>query len=199
MLVFNRSSNSLRSQTREGVVPPPPPPLCREGWRNGECRRGLWQPAYDLQVWVRWLHPFDLQGRANFFASLYAAACAICHLPPVGSWQAPSSFRRFGASNGAMPVPIGPVVRPLFLKMLEHTYQRHSSTIDQGLTSSCRRFRSKLPINRAIMASWALITNIKSVFECILLFKDYSLRHFWHLSWRDSMLLHFFRTEAKNK
>ena len=29
---LNRSSNSLRSQTRGGSYPPP---LCREGWRNG--------------------------------------------------------------------------------------------------------------------------------------------------------------------
>ena len=26
---------------REGVASLSPPPLCREGWRNGECRRGL--------------------------------------------------------------------------------------------------------------------------------------------------------------
>ena len=38
---FNRSSNSHRSQTRGMSYRPPPPPLCREGWRNGECRRGL--------------------------------------------------------------------------------------------------------------------------------------------------------------
>ena len=31
---FNRSSNSLRSQTRGWSYPPPPP---REGWRNSEC------------------------------------------------------------------------------------------------------------------------------------------------------------------
>ena len=46
----------------------------------------------------------------------------MCHVPPIDSWQAPSSFRRFGASNGATPGPIGPAVRALFPKMLGHTY-----------------------------------------------------------------------------
>ena len=32
----------------------------------------------------------------------------MCHVPPIDSWQAPWSFRRFGASNGATPDPIGP-------------------------------------------------------------------------------------------
>ena len=46
----------------------------------------------------------------------------MCHVPPIDSWQGPSSFRRFGASNGATPGPIGPAVRALFPKTLGHTY-----------------------------------------------------------------------------
>ena len=46
----------------------------------------------------------------------------MCHVPPIDSSQAPSSFRRFGASNGATPDPIGPAVRALFPKMLGHTH-----------------------------------------------------------------------------
>ena len=46
----------------------------------------------------------------------------MCHVPPIDSWQALSSFRRFGVSNGATPGPIGPAVRALFPKMLGHTY-----------------------------------------------------------------------------
>ena len=45
--------------------------------------------------------------------------------------------------------------------------------------------------------SWALITNIKSVFEYILPFKNYSLRQFWHMSWHDSILLHFLGQRLK--
>ena len=41
---LNRSVNSLRSQTRGGSYPP-----CREGWRNGECRRGLHYSPSDMQ------------------------------------------------------------------------------------------------------------------------------------------------------
>ena len=82
------------------------------------------QHACDLQVWVRWIPSFDLQGPAKIFASLHAVACAMCHVPPIDPWQAPSSFRRFGASNGATPVPIRPAVRALLPKILEHTYTR---------------------------------------------------------------------------
>ena len=46
----------------------------------------------------------------------------MCHVPPIDSWQAPLSFRRFGASNGATPGPIGPAVRALFPKMIGHTH-----------------------------------------------------------------------------
>ena len=47
----------------------------------------LGQHACDLQVWVRWIPLFDLQGPAKIFASLHAAACAICHVPPIDPWQ----------------------------------------------------------------------------------------------------------------
>ena len=51
---------------------------------------------------------------------------------------------------------------------------------------------SAISIKFAVIGySWALITNIKLVFEYILPFRNYSLRRFWHLSWHDSMLLHF--------
>ena len=37
------------------------------------------QHPCDLQVWVRWIPSFDLQGPAKMFASLHAVACAMCH------------------------------------------------------------------------------------------------------------------------
>ena len=39
----------------------------------------LGQHACDLQVWVRCIPSFDLQGPAKIFASLHAVACAMCH------------------------------------------------------------------------------------------------------------------------
>ena len=57
-----------------------------------------------------------------FFASLHAAARATCHVPPADPRPVPSSFRRFGASIGTTPVPIGPAVRALFPEMLGHTH-----------------------------------------------------------------------------
>ena len=57
----------------------------------------------------------------NFLVDLHAAARATCHVPPINPRQAPPSFRRFGASIGATPVPIGPAVRALFPEMLGHT------------------------------------------------------------------------------
>ena len=56
----------------------------------------------------------------KFLADLHAAARATCHVPPADSRPAPLSFRRFGASIGATPVPIGPAVRALCPEMLEH-------------------------------------------------------------------------------
>ena len=57
----------------------------------------------------------------NFWVDLHAAARATCHVPPTNPRPAPLSFRRFGASIGATPVPIGPAVRALFPEMLGHT------------------------------------------------------------------------------
>ena len=47
---------------------------------------------------------------------------ATCHVPPIDPRQALPSFRRFGASIGATPVPIGPAVRALCPEMLEQTH-----------------------------------------------------------------------------
>ena len=58
----------------------------------------------------------------NFLVDLHAAARATCHVPPTNPRPAPLSFRRFGASIGASPAPIGPAVRALCPEMLEHTH-----------------------------------------------------------------------------
>ena len=58
----------------------------------------------------------------NFVASLHGAARATCHVPPDDPRPAPLSFRRFGASIGATPAPIGPAVRALCPEMLGHTH-----------------------------------------------------------------------------
>ena len=69
-----------------------------------------------------------------FFVSFHAAARATSHVPPIDARPAPSSFRRFGASIGATPVPIGPSVRALFPEMLGHTdRQTDSQTPDAQL------------------------------------------------------------------
>ena len=59
-----------------------------------------------------------------FFAGLHEAARATCHVPPIDPRPAPTSFRRFGASIGGTPVPIGPAVRVLFTKVLGHIHTR---------------------------------------------------------------------------
>ena len=64
----------------------------------------------------------------KFLVDFHAAARATCHVPPADPRPAPSSFRRFGASIGATPVPIGPAVRALCPKMLEHTTHTHTQT-----------------------------------------------------------------------
>ena len=61
------------------------------------------------------------RGARKFLVVLYGAARATCHVPPADSRPAPWSFRRFGASIGATPVPIGPAVRALCPEMLGHT------------------------------------------------------------------------------
>ena len=60
--------------------------------------------------------------------NLHAAARATCHVPLADSRPAPMSSRRFGASIGATPVPIGPAVWALCPEMLEHT-DRLTNTI----------------------------------------------------------------------
>ena len=64
----------------------------------------------------------------NFLVDLHAAARATCHVPPTNPRPAPLSFRRFGASIGASPAPIGPAVRALCPEMLEHTH-RHTDRL----------------------------------------------------------------------
>ena len=68
-------------------------------------------------------HRLTSRGAQKFLVDLHAAARATCHVPPADPRPAPSSFRRFGASIGATPVPIGPAVRALCPKMLEHTHR----------------------------------------------------------------------------
>ena len=66
-------------------------------------------------------HRLTLRGAINFLVDLYGAARATCHVPPADPRPAPWTFRRFGASIGTTPVPIGPAVRALFTKVLGHT------------------------------------------------------------------------------
>ena len=73
-------------------------------------------------------HRLTSRGAQKFLVDLHAAARATCHVPPADPRLAPMSFRRFGASIGATPVPIGPAVRALCPKMLEHT-DRLTNTI----------------------------------------------------------------------
>ena len=61
------------------------------------------------------------RGARNCLVDLHTAARATCHVPPADPRPAPWSFRRFGASIGATPVPIGPAVRALCPEMLGHT------------------------------------------------------------------------------
>ena len=60
----------------------------------------------------------------KFLVDLHAAARATCQVPPADPRPAPMSFRRFGASNGATPVPIGPAVRALFVFELSRIFGR---------------------------------------------------------------------------
>ena len=66
-------------------------------------------------------HRLTSRGAQKFLVDLHAAARATCHVPPIDPRPAPMSFRRFGASIGATPVPIGPAVRAPCPEMLEHT------------------------------------------------------------------------------
>ena len=69
-------------------------------------------------------HRLTSRGAQNFLVDLHAAARATCHVPPIDPRQALPSFRRFGASIGATPVPIGPAVRALGPEMLEQTHRQ---------------------------------------------------------------------------
>ena len=68
-------------------------------------------------------HRLTTRGARKFLVVLYGAARATCHMPPADPRPAPSPFRRFGASIGATPVPIGPAVRAPCPEMLEHTHR----------------------------------------------------------------------------
>ena len=68
------------------------------------------------------------RGARKFLVDLHAAARATCHVPPIDPQPAPSSFRRFGASIGATPVPIGPAVRALCPEILGHTHFVHNNS-----------------------------------------------------------------------
>ena len=68
------------------------------------------------------------RGARKFLVVLYGTARATCHVPPVDPRPAPLSFRRFGASIGATPVPIGPAVRALCPEMLGHTHRQTQKT-----------------------------------------------------------------------
>ena len=66
-------------------------------------------------------HRLTSRGAHKFLVDLHAAARDTCHVPPIDLRQALPSFRRFGASIGATPVPIGPAFRALCPEMLEQT------------------------------------------------------------------------------
>ena len=58
----------------------------------------------------------------RFLARLCAIARGTCQVQQIGLQQAPSSFRRSGASNQHSPVSIGPAVRAPEAKMLGHIH-----------------------------------------------------------------------------
>ena len=67
----------------------------------------------------------------KFLVDLHAAARSTCHVPSADPRPAPMSFRRFGASIGATPAPVGPAFRALCPEMLEHT-DRHTHKQDSA-------------------------------------------------------------------
>ena len=69
------------------------------------------------------------RGARKFLVVLYGAARDTCHVPPADPRPAPSPFRRFGASIGTTPVPIGPAVRAPCPEMLGHT-DKHTDKHD---------------------------------------------------------------------
>ena len=96
---------------------------------NGTMDFKLVQYACDLPD--LWCPPCDLYVR-NVLVDLTRQHVprATCRRP---TREAPSPFRRFGASIGATPVPIGPAVRALCPEMLGHT--QHTDR----LTNTSRR------------------------------------------------------------
>ena len=86
-------------------------------------------------------HRLTSRGARKFLVDLHAAARATCHVPPADPRPAPSSFRRFGASIGATPVPIGPAVRAQCPEMLEHTHTHtHTHTQTDSQTPAAQLF-----------------------------------------------------------
>ena len=84
-------------------------------------------------------HRLTSRGAQKFWVDLHAAARATCHVPPADPRPAPLSFRRFGASIGATPVPIGPAVRALFPEMLEHTHTQTDTLTNTSRPTFFRR------------------------------------------------------------
>ena len=82
------------------------------------------------------------RGARKFLVDLYGAARATCHVPPADPRPAPLSFRRFGASIGANPVPIGPAVRALFPEMLGHTHTHTDKHQPPNFFSATHRRKS---------------------------------------------------------
>ena len=78
----------------------------------------------------------------NFVASFQGAARATCHVPPADPRPAPLSFRRFGASIGATPVPIRPAVRALCPEMLGHTHTHTDKHQPPNFFSATHRRKS---------------------------------------------------------
>ena len=78
----------------------------------------------------------------KFLVDLHAAARATCHVPPADPRPAPSSFRRFGGSIGATPVPIGPAVRAQCPEMLEHTHRQTDKHDPANFFSATHRRKS---------------------------------------------------------
>ena len=66
------------------------------------------------------------------FVRVHAAARGTCHVPRGATRPTPSSFRRFGASNGVCPVRIGFADPELLTKVLGQTHTHthiHTNTI----------------------------------------------------------------------
>ena len=58
------------------------------------------------------------------FARVGTLVRGTCHVAPIAQRCRLSSFRRFGASGGAYPVPIRPTVRAPDDKMLKQTHRQ---------------------------------------------------------------------------